>query len=183
MAIVKGDYRLDSDSFQMIYETYYKKVYNYISYRINNHESTEDLVNDVFEKVIVKYETYKPERSSPEAWIIGIAKNVTVDYFRRIKRHTYVSLDVVFDIASDKQKPEEIIVKDEFRKELIRVLNTLKSKERNILSIKFSTDLNNGEIATIMGMSESNVGTIAHRAIKKLRVGLEKIEGGYNDGK
>lgn len=164
---------LDSNTFKCIYETYYKKVYNYINYRINNHHNTEELVGDVFERVIDKYHTYRPNHSSLEAWIIGITKNIVVDYYRSMKKRNFVSIESIINLVSDKPQPEDIMVLNETIKDLITAMDILKVTERDVLSMKFATDLKNSEIAKIMGLSESNVGVIIHRAMKKLYSKLE----------
>ena len=42
-------------------------------------------------------------------------------------------------------------------------------RERELLALKFHAGLSNGEIAQVLGVSESNAGTMLHRAIEKLR--------------
>lgn len=165
---------LDRDAVKDIYETYYKKVYNYIGYRINNKSDIEELLSSVFEKVIFKYYTYRHDVSSSEAWIIGIAKNTVIDYYRAIKRHTFVPIDTIPKLVADGNQPEEAVVINENNAELIKALDVLKGRERNVVSMKFATDLKNCEIAKIIGISESNVGTIVNRSMKKLRKELER---------
>lgn len=159
---------LDGELLEAIYRKYYKNVYNYISFRINNHFDSEELANTVFENVIRKFHTYKPERAPTEAWIIGIAKNVITDYLRSRKHTYFISLEDVFGLASSAERPEEVAVRNEEHRELIHAMSKLKDKERQILSMKFATDLKAREIADILGISESNAGVTAHRAIKKL---------------
>jgi len=164
---------LSSSELEDIFESNYKKVYNFISFRINNHHDTEELVSQVFEKVIIKYYMYDNTRSTMEAWVIGIAKNIVNDYFRVLKRRNLVSIDNVLNLICGRFQPSEIVVKNEENKELIKVLNTLTDKERTIVAMKFSTGLKNKEIAQIMNLSESNVGSILFRTLKKMRAKLE----------
>lgn len=165
---------LSSADFEVIFESHYKKVYNFISFRINNHHDTEELVSQVFEKVMIKFYMYDETRSSMEAWIVGIAKNVVNDYFRAIKRQNIVSIDNVINLICGRSQPSEIVVKNDENKALVEVLSTLSQKERTIIAMKFSTGLKNTEIAEIMDISESNVGSILHRTLKKMRTKLEK---------
>ena len=74
---------MNEELFEKIYRQYYKKIYNYISFCINNHYDSEDLTSSVFENAIHKFHTFKSELSPVEAWLIGIAKNVVTDYWRR----------------------------------------------------------------------------------------------------
>lgn len=168
---------MDEKLFTHIYETYFSNVYNYISYRINNHNDTEDLTSQVFSKVIEKFNSYNKELGCYEAWIIGIAKNIVTDYFRKTLKHKDTNIDLLSNqLSSEKTQPEEICIKNEANRSLILALNTLNNQERNMIALKYATGLKNKDIAQIMGLSESNTGVILFRSIKKLRLELCKEE-------
>jgi RNA polymerase sigma-70 factor (ECF subfamily) len=166
---------IDVAVFENIFETHYKRVYNFCAYRINNHHDTEDLVSTVFEKVIAKYDTYRPSTSPLEAWIITIAKNVVNDYFRHRKKRSYIPLELVSDAAASTpgNQPEEVFITCENNAALMRALNVLNEKERTVVAMKFAASLKNVDIASAMSLSESNVGAIIHRSLKKMRKVLE----------
>jgi RNA polymerase sigma-70 factor (ECF subfamily) len=52
---------------------------------------------------------------------------------------------------------------------LTKALDILNKSERNIIGLKFGANLKNTEIAKILGITESNVGVIICRAMKKLK--------------
>lgn len=60
---------------------------------------------------------------------------------------------------------------------LNRALDTLSAKERNIIALKFGADLKNTEIARVTGISESNVGVILYRSMRKLKSEIRSVEG------
>jgi len=158
---------------ESIYREYYKNVYNYIAYRINNHFDAEELACSVFEKAMGNLKRYNPA-FPPEAWLIGIAKNITTDYLRSKMRRSFVPIDNIINLVSTIKQPEEVVVINEENKALITAMTKLKSQERQILSMKFATGLRHGEIAKILNISDSNVGVITHRALKKLRKIMEE---------
>jgi len=162
-----------------IYRQYYKNVYNYICFRINNHFDAEELASTVFENAIQRFQTYKPMLSPVEAWLIGIAKNVVTDHLRRRKHKVFVPIDEIASLISEYRQPEEVAVVNEQNRALIQAMARLKEKERQVLSMKFATDLRNNEIARILKVSDSNVGVIVHRAVQKLRRILEEEDGRY----
>lgn len=166
--------RLDAELFTFIYETHYKRVYNYIHYRVSNFFDVDDLVSIVFEKVISKYGGYQQDKSPLEGWIIGIARNAIADYYRSVKKQNNVSLDSATDIVSSAYQPERDALYREADVELVKALDILNEKERDLVAIKFTTDLKNVEIAKILGISESNVGTMIYRSMKKLHKELER---------
>lgn len=160
--------KMDSQLLESIYRQYYKNVYNYIGFRINNHFDAEELASLVFEKAISKWQSYNP-KFPLEAWLIGIAKNTVTDYLRTKKYTHFVALDSILELISPHQQPEEIVVINEENKHLIAAMAKLKKRERQILSMYFATNLKQGEIAQLLNISGSNVGVIIHRSLKKLR--------------
>lgn len=164
--------------FTYIFETYYKRVYNFIYYRVFHQYTAEDLTSQVFEKVMVKISTYDESRSPFEVWLFAISRNVVNDYFRSQKKHRFLSIDTIKELVSKRKTPEDIVEIAETNDKLLKALNTLDTRERNIVALKFGADLKNVEIAEILDLTESNVGVILYRTMKKLKSELES-EGGY----
>ena len=162
-----------AESFDSVYDRHHKNVYNYIVFSINNQHDAEELANDVFVKAIQNRKSYNPD-FAVEAWLIGIAKNVVTDYLRKTMRRQFVSLDNIIGLISTNKQPEEVIVINEEIKGLVSAMTMLKDKERQILSMKFATDLKHREISEILGISESNAKVIAHRALNKLKKHMEE---------
>ncbi len=160
--------------FDYIFNTYYKRVYNYIYYRINSDYTTEDLTSQVFEKIMLKIDVYSESKSPFEVWMFAIARNVVTDYFRSIKKHKIFSLDVVKNFVSREKNPEDIIVAAETNSKLSKALNTLNIRERNIVALKFGANLKNKEIAEVLDTKENNIGVILYRTMKKLKKEIEK---------
>jgi RNA polymerase sigma-70 factor (ECF subfamily) len=163
----------NGEIFESVYRQYYKNVFNYVCFRINNHFDAEDLTCAVFEKAINAWAKYNPDYPI-EAWLIGIAKNIVADYFRVKGRRTFVGIENLFGLTSCERQPEEIAVANDENRELVSAMAKLKERERQILAMKFATDLKNNEIARLLRISPSNVGAIVHRALKKLKSILEE---------
>ena len=160
------------ESLDSVYNQYYKNVYRYILFRVTYHYDAEELTNDVFVKAIRNQKKYNPCYSM-EAWLIGIAKNTVTDYLRKNMRLKFVSLDDVTGLNSADRQPEEIAVTNEEVKQLVSAMAKLKDKERQILSMKFATDLKHKEIADVLGISEVNARVRAHMALNKLKKLME----------
>ncbi len=165
---------MDCATLDAVFRQYYKNVYNYISFRINNHHDAEELAATVFEKAVGRYHTYKPEVAPVEAWLIGISRNVVTDYLRSKRPRFFVPIEDIINLSSAERQPDEVVVLNEEHKDIMKAMSKLKDKERQVLSMKFATDLKNSEIANLLGISESNVGVIVFRAVKKLKGLVEK---------
>ncbi|MGE4354305.1 MAG: sigma-70 family RNA polymerase sigma factor [Oscillospiraceae bacterium] len=167
---------MDQLMLEDIYDTQYKRVYNYISYRINNHMDIEDLVSLVFLKVIEKYDSYDPQRASLSTWVISIARNTVSDYFRAKTRNPPIDFDSAEPYLPSDEVPDSILIKNEQNLTLVKALNTLNARERNLIALKFGAELNTKEIARVMDLSTVNVGVIMFRSLRKLRAYFEKEE-------
>ena len=167
--------QMDAEQLESIYRRYYKNVYNYIGFRINNHFDAEELASLVFEKAIGNWKSYNPAFPA-EAWLIGIAKNTVTDYLRQKKRKHFVALDSIIELVSPGRQPDEVAVMNDENRLLIAAMAKLKDQERQILSMKFATDLRHSEIAQLLSISSSNVGVIVHRALKRLRKFINEEE-------
>lgn len=169
--------RIDAESaFTPIFETYYKRIYNYVGYRVNCHFTAEDLTSQVFEKTLNKLGTYSPSKSPFEVWLFAIARNVVNDYFRSQKRHKLFSLDRFKELISGSKEPESLFIQGEFNDKLQQALETLSAKERNLIALKFGAELKNTEISELLGISEDNVGVRIYRIMKKLRKIVGSVE-------
>jgi len=165
-------------TFAELYEEYLPKVYRYINYRINDTQITEDLTSTVFEKALTNFGKYSKDRASFSTWIFSISRNVVIDYYRAQGRRQTVSLDETTDIVSRDPSPEEELLKKEEREKLQVYLMELPQDEQEIIRLKFAAELNNRQIARMLGLSESNVGTKLYRSIRKLRDVFQESENG-----
>jgi RNA polymerase sigma-70 factor (ECF subfamily) len=77
--------------------------------------------------------------------------------------------------SSKEKQPLDKLDDEEELKQLNAALATLDKKERDLISLKFFSSLNNRKIAKITSLSESNVGTIINRAVNKIRIILEDL--------
>lgn len=162
------------NDFTSIFEIYYKRVYNFIYYRVNCHYTSEDLTSLVFEKIMVNIGTYSKNKSPFEVWVFAISRNVVNDYFRSQNKHRTFSLDLVKEFVSKKQTPDNIVEIAETNDELMGALKVLDEREKSIVALKFGAELKNKEIASILNLTESNVGVILYRSMKKLKTQFEK---------
>ena len=69
--------------------------------------------------------------------------------------------------------PEEASEREEEIKVLQSCVSQLSKAEQEIISLKFGAEMTNRQIAKTLGLSESNVGVIVYRSVRKLRDGFK----------
>ena len=166
------------ETFAELYEEYLPKVFRYIQYRVSNMQLTEDLTSTVFEKALVNFSKYSKDKARFSTWIFSIARNTVIDHYRAQGRRKTVPLEETYDTSSDDPSPDEALSRAEERKKLRESLAKLSGEEREIISLKFGAALNNRQIAGVLGLSESNVGTKLYRTLRKLREGFQESDNG-----
>jgi RNA polymerase sigma-70 factor, ECF subfamily len=155
--------RLDWDA---IYTAELPRVYNYFRYLGLEDTLAEDLTASTFEKAWRSRETYQRERAGAATWLLRIARNTAVDYFRA--RSPELGLEAAEAVPAGPD-PEECLLESEQSNRLRCLLAALPPRERELMALKYGAGLNNRQIASETGLSESNVGTILHRVIRELR--------------
>jgi RNA polymerase sigma-70 factor (ECF subfamily) len=72
--------------FNVLYERYFSRIYTFIHVRVRNRADAEELTQESFAAVFRSADGYTG-RSTPLAWIYGIAKNVVYNHLRRNRAH------------------------------------------------------------------------------------------------
>jgi RNA polymerase sigma factor (sigma-70 family) len=157
-----------AELFGGLYEQYLPKVYQYVNYRVGDRTITEDLTSDIFHKALTSFKKYEPEKASFSTWIFSIARNTLIDYYRRKSKEQEFRKEEPNLLASTTSFEEEVARAEEIHK-LRECFSLLKSNEQELISLKFGSGMTNREISRVTGLSESNVGTIICRALRKLR--------------
>ena len=105
-----------TEALDELYARYARKLYAFCSYitRAQRQDDAEDLVQDVFLRVIRSAHTYDPRRASFRTWLFGIARNHCIDKMRRRSKIRMVPLEgsAEQDRHKDGLVPEEAIVDD-----------------------------------------------------------------------
>jgi RNA polymerase sigma-70 factor (ECF subfamily) len=169
----------DPAAFAAIYDHYFPRIYTYVAYRVSSSEMADDLTAKVFERALVHIDRFRPERAPFAAWLFAIARHAVINHLRAQKRHRWLSLDVLHRHPTNDPLPEETAVRNETRAELLTALAKLKQREQDIIALRFAGGLSYRHIAQLTGLSESNVGVILYRAVRKLRAELSSK--GEND--
>jgi RNA polymerase sigma-70 factor (ECF subfamily) len=161
-----------------IYRRFLRPVYAFVAYRVGDRVAAEDITAQVFEKAWRGFSGFDPKRAGASTWIFTIARNCLTDHWRGAARNpgeVELQADLKSDAAAD---PEPRLQALELRRELSVALDSLETREREIVALKFGGGMNNREIAGLLEITETNVGTILYRSLRKLK---NQLEGGIKN--
>jgi len=142
------------------------RVYNFLRYRLGDETLAEDLTSRTFEKAWRARHRYRRDLAKYSTWLLTIARNVAADHRRTERPHA--ALTEAADTPADGTPEDEAMMRSNFSR-LSALLAALSERERELLALKYGAGATNRAIAEVTGLSESNVGTILHRAVQVLR--------------
>lgn len=154
----------------VLYADQLPRVYNYFRYRVGDGAVAEDLTSLTFEKAWVARHRYRRDLAAFSTWLMTIARNVATDHYRRRREH--VPLEAAAHVAGGEEPHVAVERREDFDR-LARLLGGLPERDRELVSLKYGAGLTNRAIARQLHLSETNVGSILHRAVQKLRAGWE----------
>ncbi len=157
---------MDIDALAAIHDTYYQPLYRYVSFRIGDPHTAEDMVSEVFTRLLTAIRQRKAPQSSLRGWLFGVAANVINDHFRRSYRAPNTSLNE--KIMSDTPLPADIAEFAVMNEDLRRALRTLTSDQQHVLALRFGQGMSIQEVARMLGKTEGAVKQLQMRAIASL---------------
>lgn len=166
----------DNLAFEELYNHYFRIIYNLIYVQVRNSETADDIVSETFFKVSRNLSNFDKNRASFSTWINRIAQRTLIDFFRSQGRNQETDWDDDFDAPiSPNEQPEQQLLQDENKKLLLKALEKLSPRERQIVTMKYFDDMSNVEIAEALDLTATNVGIILFRAMGKLKNSLKKF--------
>jgi RNA polymerase sigma-70 factor, ECF subfamily len=150
-----------------VYAEQLPRVLNFFRYRLGDTADAEDLTARTFEKAWRARHRYRRDLAGFATWLLTIARNVAIDHVRARQYHQ--PLEVAEAVPSLDATPEQHALQHAEAQRLAALLATLPPRQRELIAMKYGADMTNRAIARATGLSESNVGTILHRAVEELR--------------
>ena len=173
----------DKNSFEALYELTFNKIWGYTRKRVPETEC-EDIVGDIFLKVVQNLSKYEPTKVGFMAWVYRIAQNTIIDFYRKKKEllgEDLVSEDQSFfaEIPDKNLLPSEILQQNFDKEDIQRALEALKPDHKQFIELKFLEEFTNEEISHILKKSRTNVRVLQHRALGALQLAFEDLTPDY----
>ena len=155
--------------FDALYRSSRDDVYAYVATLLRDAGAAEDVTATAFERAYRRRSSFSARRGTPRAWLFGIARNAALDELRRRSRTAALGVEPPADALDDRPSPEEGADLALRRRTVRRAIAGLDARERELIALKFFARLSKSELAGVLRVSESNAGTIVHRAVQKMR--------------
>jgi RNA polymerase sigma-70 factor, ECF subfamily len=154
------------ERFESLYRSCRDDVFAYVCTLLRDPAAAEDVTALAFERAYRRRRTFDRRRGEERAWLFGIARNAALDELRRRRRVA----TLVGEPSDVEPVPDDDGAEVALRRTAVQAaLAGLAAREREIVALKFHGGLSNAELASVLGVSESNAGTLLYRTMEKLR--------------
>lgn len=142
-----------------------RRVYAYVAYRVDDRSEAEDITSETFERALRYRHTFDQRRGDPVAWLLGIARNCVYDALLRPRPEPTDA-----DPTAEGDMEADVVAKVT----LAQALATLSSHDRELLALRYGSDLSAREIAQLLEMRTNAVEVGLTRARARLAAALEQ---------
>ncbi len=162
----------------ILFERHHVMLFNFFLRLTGNRSAGEDLVQDVFFRILKYRKTFKGE-SKFTVWMYQVARNAHVDYLRKQKPE--VPLEAQFEEpASAEDGPAEKLAADLDVELLKMALDRLPLRKKEILVLSRFQNMKYKDIALLLDCSISTIKTTVYRAVKDLGRIYCELQGGIS---
>lgn len=153
------------DNFQDFYKKQKDKLFSYLMRITGDYYLSMDIMQESFLRCLDKYKN----KTVNISLLYTIARNVMIDHNRKNVRKRDYEKDAIDHQVNQEDNYQ---VREEYKK-VLAAINALEADEKEILALALTENLKYREIASIMGIKESNVKVKVHRARLKLKKVLQ----------
>jgi RNA polymerase sigma-70 factor (ECF subfamily) len=173
----------DTRAFDELVVKYSKKLYGLVYNMTSNKEDTHDLLQDIFAKAYRSLRHFRG-KSTFYTWIYSIAVNMSLNFLKKRKRRSGMSLDDVdtgiqndpaFVDQGHRSNPRRQSNIHELQKKLNEALQALSEDHRAVVTMFDIQGMPHAEISKILGVSEGTVRSRLYYAHQQLQGHLEEF--------
>ena len=177
--LVKNYVSGDEGALAALIERHQAKIYNFIYSKIQDRDLSDDIFQDTFIKVIktLKTKSYN-EEGKFLPWVMRIAHNLVVDYFRKTKKMPmqrdsgeYSVFSFLFESSPN---IESQMITEQVELDLTRLIDELPDDQKEVLVMRIYQDMSFKEISDLTGVSINTALGRMRYALMNLRKVIEK---------
>ena len=165
MAAVRAD---DLDQLVPLFERYHGPLFNYLTRLTNDRDTSEDLTQTVFERILKYRSSYHPTQPF-KAWVYQMARNVHADHWQRQQKLRAADVEEVEQSGGLRGAALSQMRVSSHHDDLHEALALLPTPQREILVLNRFQGFGYEEIGQLIGCTAEAARVKAHRALQALR--------------
>src|ERR1051326_8649344 len=157
----------DVSKLGILFDRYHGPLFDFFCRMLSNRTAAEDLVQDVFFRILKYRKTYRDE-SHFKTWMFHIARNTRFDHFKKHRGEVGFPEEGM-NIPSQGPFPSQELERDQQTEMLKRALKELPEDKRELLVLARYQGMKYEDIAQLLDIDIGAVKVRVHRAVKELR--------------
>ena len=158
--------RGDEGAFTYLYNDNQKQILKFVSRRVGDVSSAEDLTATIFMKVWEKLGVYQDRGLPFKAWLYRIARNSVIDYYRT--RRDVAPLEVVENAPDGARPVVDYLAEKQETEQIKGLFKLLTDSQREVLDLKLLQGLNTREVAAKLEKKAGAVRALQMRGLASL---------------
>ncbi len=156
----------DAKAFDELYSRYSKSLFNFICRMLNDRELAEDLLQEVFLRILTK--TYRAQAKF-STWLYTVATNLCLNEVKK-RTKTY---RLEKDIPNPRDRPHREAERSELSQKIEEAISSLPATQRVAFCLRHYQGMPYREIARVLGCPLGTVKSRIHNAVDNLKTYLE----------
>jgi RNA polymerase sigma-70 factor, ECF subfamily len=180
-SIARGLKQRDPQLLDLLIEQYQFRLFRYLLHLTGSRERAEDFFQETWVRVLERGHQYDGKWKF-EAWLFTIARNLVLDWHRRVKPESFESLRgpeedaPAFDLKDEKSAtPLESVLNLEQREGVHASLGKIPAVYREVLVLRFQEEMQLDEIAGVLSTPVSTVKSRLYRGLEALRSAMSSL--------
>jgi RNA polymerase sigma-70 factor (ECF subfamily) len=172
-------------AFNLLVDRYQSKVFTTIFLIVKDQDVAEDLLQDVFVKVLHTLNSDKyNEEGKFQPWVMRIAHNMAIDHFRKAKRYPTILLEdgsnLLNSLSFAEDSSEEQRIKDETHAWVRNLIDELPEAQKEVVIMRHYLDMSFQEIAEQTGVSINTALGRMRYALNHIRKKMKQVNSAYD---
>ena len=166
----------DEAAFDVLFRYFAPRIKSYCLRLGADPSGAEEITQEAMVSIWRNAAQFDPSKASPSTWIFTIARNLTIDRFRKTRRPQFDPNDPAL-VPDDQPPPDRLAEQTEKQENVRKIMDTLSSNERNVLMLSFYEDLSHFEISRRLSIPVGTVKSRIRLAFAKIRSTLDAQDG------
>ena len=162
------------DAVGLLYDRYRPRIFRYVRARIYNNQLAQDLVGEVFLKMVANLADYRVTAVPFSAWLYRIAHNHLVNHIgQKENEYQHVPLVLADGYSSREENPAWLVERRLALEEVQQALAQIDETQREVIILRFWLGFSLKEVADMLGKTVGAVKSQQHRGLLALEVAMK----------
>lgn len=169
----------DEEVIASLYDHYHRGIYRYLYYRVGDRQTAEDMTSEVFLRMLRFISGFHPPAALFQAWLFQIARNLAIDYHRKMGVRDHLPLDE--GMAAGNPNLVGSFDPNLTSETLRQALERLPAEQRDVILMRFIAGMPVAQVAKALHKSEDAIKGLQRRGLIALRAVLTEWEINYDE--